>query len=657
MARHGSFLYRRNGIYYARLRVPRDLQVAFGRTHLRASLGTTNYSLARFRVHETVLHWKRAFDALKSTVDAHVVVAGSPLLLGPGSLTIDSAARESGLTDAELVREAFNRRVELRLLARGWAGSEMPADELEFDFDGSLVVDAGDLWAQDFISGELFLRREELAYAVNAGTYKGCLLYRDTQRRRAVVFPLPGVSVPVADLLIQKADAESIRSDLASRVTPEMIKAAKHRRPASASPLPSAPVAPAHKHSTMPASKLVENFLAAKRPTWSAATFIQMEGMCSTFVELMGDPTLGDIDRSLLRRYQLELLKLPSNIYQTARRLGTTTLADLVHLSAGLPRMKEERAAAYVAKIGEAFGWAKREGLMPENPAASLVERKRRTRREQDERSAMSKENLELIFSHSWFKTGTGTRTAKGRHWNFQPHMYWLPLLALYSGGRLNELSQLHISDVRQTPAGTWYLDFNLNDSDKIDADEPDKRLKTVNSERKVPLHAELIRLGLPEYVAALRSKGYRQLFPELRFDRVKGYGKQSGQWFNERFLGKQLKIARNGMQTFHSFRHNFTTALNHLDPPISEFRINQLTGHERGETMSARRYAKDSSPDNLRADVDRLNFGLPAIAKFDIEDGLTAVKAALERKTKATGLPCPNKALRAEAKAGDDAG
>jgi integrase len=655
MARYGSFLYRRNGIYYARLRVPRDLQVAFGKTHLRASLDTADYSLARIRVHETVLRWKRAFEALKNTVDAHVVVAGSPLLFGPGSLTIDSAARESGLTDAELVREAFNRRVELRLLAKGWAGSEMTADELEFDYDGSLVVDAGDRWAQEFISGELFLRREELALAVNTGTYKGCLLYRDAQRRRAVVFPLPGVSVPLADLLILKSDAESIRSDLAARVTPEMIEAAKHRRQASVSPLPSAPIAPGHKHSTMRASKLVANFLAAKNPKWSRATFIQMEGMCSTFVELMGDPALGEIDRPLLRRYQHELLKLPSNIYQAARRLGTTTLADLVHLSAGLPRMKEERAAAYVAKIGEAFGWAKREGLMPENPAAGLVERRRRNKREQDERSEISKENLELIFSHSWFKTGKGIRTANGRHWNFQPHMYWLPLLALYSGGRLNELSQLHTSDVRQTPAGTWYLDFNLDDSDKIDADEPDKRLKTVNSKRKVPLHAELIRLGLPEYAAALKAKGHQRLFPELRFDRVKGYGKQSGQWFNERFLGKKLKIARDGMQTFHSFRHNFSTALNNLEPALGEFRINQLTGHERGETMMARRYAKDSSPDDLRADVDRLNFGLPPIAKFDIKEGLEAVNAALERKSKATTLPRPDKALqdRAEAKAG----
>jgi hypothetical protein len=51
---------------------------------------------------------------------------------------------------------------------------------------------------------------------------------------------------------------------------------------------------------------------------------------------------------------------------------------------------------------------------------------------------------------------------------------------------------------------------------------------------------------------------------------------------------------------------------------------------------QDCQRYAKDSGPDDLRADVHRLNFGLPPIARFDIEEGLAAAKAALERKPKA---------------------
>lgn len=43
MARYGSFLYRRKGRYYARLRVPARLRELLGKTHVRVSLRTTDY--------------------------------------------------------------------------------------------------------------------------------------------------------------------------------------------------------------------------------------------------------------------------------------------------------------------------------------------------------------------------------------------------------------------------------------------------------------------------------------------------------------------------------------------------------------------------------------------------------------------------------------
>jgi integrase len=135
-------------------------------------------------------------------------------------------------------------------------------------------------------------------------------------------------------------------------------------------------------------------------------------------------------------------------------------------------------------------------------------------------------------------------------------------------------------------------------------------------------VHPELVRLGLPEYVRALLDAGHDRLFPELTFNQVKGYGKQAGQWFNERFLGDKLKMPRDGQQTVHSFRHNFITALNRLKPDVPEFTINQLSGHERGATMSSKRYTKDEGPDALREIVDRLSFDIPAVKPFNVSEG-----------------------------------
>ncbi|MNJ36352.1 hypothetical protein D3C77_311360 [compost metagenome] len=58
-----------------------------------------------------------------------------------------------------------------------------------------------------------------------------------------------------------------------------------------------------------------------------------------------------------------------------------------------------------------------------------------------------------------------------------------------------------------------------------------------------------------------------------------------------------------------------------------------QLAGHERGESLAARRYRKDSFPDRIAPIVNALEFQLPEIHKFDISDGLIAVKSALLRK------------------------
>jgi integrase len=223
---------------------------------------------------------------------------------------------------------------------------------------------------------------------------------------------------------------------------------------------------------------------------------------------------------------------------------------------------------------------------------------------------------------------------------NWRPHYYWLPLLGLTCGGRLNELAQLYLDDVRQSEGGTWYVDFNLEGADKTDADaDTDKSLKTVNSVRIVPLHDFVIRAGLLEYVIALRKAGHTRLFPELKRDVIKGYGKPAGSWFNDRFLKNKLGIKRNKRKTFHSLRHNFVTALERLDQP--ERVMSQLAGHERGKSQSSTRYAKDRNADELKNVIDSLTFEcLAGLGKFDAEAGLKAIKAALRRKKKGQTSP-----------------
>lgn len=566
---------------------------------------------------------------MQQMLDVRQVVTGSPLLRGDGLISMESAARACGLQTEVLLREALNRAIELRCTATGWQGVEVAANTLEYDYDGSLILnsalDGNDL---KVIVGELFFRRGIFSL-IDEGVVIDCLFFRDEKRRRAVVTSLPGIAVAVGSMLIAKTDAEAIRIDLASQVSPAMLAAASTPPPAAGS------TASAHKYGTMRASAFIKEFFMGKSCDWSEATKIQMTGMCGVFVEIMNDPTLAEIDRVTMLRYSERLQALPADLYQTRRRYGVNALSELAAVAKkdNLPMMSNARAAAYVAKMREAFSWGKNNGFLPDTFTIPSAKKKEKKKRDQDDRSEMTTESLQLIFSQSWFQTGRGSKTLENTYREFQPYYFWLPLLGLYTGARLNELSQLHIKDVGCTDVGTWFLDFNLDGSGKVD--EPDKRLKTVNSIRKVPLHPELIRLQLPQYVRALRRAGYDRLFPELRHDKVKGYGKQAGKWFNELFLGQKLGIQRDGMQTFHSLRHSFTTGMAAIEPHLSEIIISQLTGHVRGMGMAGNRYVKDATPDKLRPHIERLHLSLPVIAPFDVDEGLKAVGDALNRKAR----------------------
>lgn len=80
---------------------------------------------------------------------------------------------------------------------------------------------------------------------------------------------------------------------------------------------------------------------------------------------------------------------------------------------------------------------------------------------------------------------------------------FWFPLLGLYTGARINELAQLHVTDIADND-GVMILSIN---------DEGTKRLKTTASRRKVPLHPLLLEAGLLDYHQLIVSEGWQRLF------------------------------------------------------------------------------------------------------------------------------------------------
>lgn len=640
MAAKPGYLYRRpSGIYVVRICIPARLRAAVGRGEVHVSTGQRELASAKILAFQTLADWKARLLKL-DRMDVLQLDAGSPLLAGDGFLSLGAAARAIGLTVPELTTEAANLGEDLHVFAEGWTCWVVSdVREVERDHDGAFILDdAFEQGEEQRLSQHLIWPDAHALAAQLAATATAseCRFYLDSQRRKAAFLPWPGVDVPASQLLIHKSAADRIRSTLRAQLTPDAIQAAKE----SASRTQLAQAAPQGlRYATMKASELVAAFMSSKTDAgaWKDDHRRKMETELGAFVELMEDPALSMLDRPAIERYRGLLRRLPSNIYLARRKLGThLSLAALTELAArsGMPTMAATTAEGYLRRLSEMFNWAVKSDYMPKNPAQAAAP-KRKTTRDQDERDAFSADDLARIFGASWYRTGRGERTKNGTFRTFRPHYYWLPLLGLYTGARINELSQLYLTDVRQTPGGAWFLDFNLEGANKLAADDDgvadDKSLKTANSERSVPLHSALLELGFIEYCRALRDAGQDRLFPELRYDRVKGYGKAATSWFNERYLGRTLKMERNGRKVFHSFRHTFVTALFDLDIPDAT--VSQLSGHAQEGGMAAIRYRKDQNADKLKPHVERLSFPLPAIAPFDVAAGMEALADGLSAK------------------------
>jgi len=116
------------------------------------------------------------------------------------------------------------------------------------------------------------------------------------------------------------------------------------------------------------------------------------------------------------------------------------------------------------------------------------------------------------------------------------PHNYRIPLIGLTSGMRINEICQLFLDDLREVEG---VLCFDINK-------KKEKRLKTTSSARLIPVHPELVQLGLIEYANKLKDAGHDRLFPLLKSG-IRGYstdfGKNISKYLNPFYFFEGISI------------------------------------------------------------------------------------------------------------------
>jgi integrase len=291
-----------------------------------------------------------------------------------------------------------------------------------------------------------------------------------------------------------------------------------------------------------------------------------MRRMVSRFIDVNGDLPAQEIRRIHARELVLQLQRSPIRVPQNLKGSPLSIFIEYGKRHPEIPKLTIPTLNLYINYMSMLFNWAVGLDYLDTNPATGL--RLRDKRPQAQKRLPYSIDDLKALFERAPIYTGHNAthRTRRGASVT-RDGKFWLPLLALFTGARLSELMQLCPEDLK-IENGVWFLDISKGAS--VDS------LKTATSERVIPIHVELAKIGLVDFIQQKSAKGSRHIFDELgRRDgeSLKVYG-WSDSW---------RRIQKHGdfdhpKKSFHSFRHTFKDACRSAD--IREEIHDAFTGH-----------------------------------------------------------------------------
>jgi len=288
---------------------------------------------------------------------------------------------------------------------------------------------------------------------------------------------------------------------------------------------------------------------------WSPNTRIAYQTTRRLVLAILGEDTpVRSITRTQCRD-MIEVLRWqPRNASKLFPKLGPVEIAEKAKAEQRTDLINAANINTYLNKLGGVLNWAVKEEMLDRNPAQGLRVPDPTQRR--DKRRPFSTDQLQAIFSAPLYvgcmDDGHGyARPGPNRPKNAR---FWIPLIGLFGGLRLNEVCQLDVADIRVVDD---IVCFAITAS--AETGDSDKRLKTASSERLIPVHPELLALGFVALVAQRRKEGEIKLFGEVEIG-ANGYRSTTfSPWFT-RFTEKAG--ARAPKTCYHSFRHVFRDAL-----------------------------------------------------------------------------------------------
>lgn len=255
----------------------------------------------------------------------------------------------------------------------------------------------------------------------------------------------------------------------------------------------------------------------------------------------------------------------------------------------GLSVATINRTLAHFAQIVKR---ADNEGLAINAKLKPTALRRKRTKKSRADRLAFTADHLKAIFTGPvWQGCLNVARRHRPGHQIIRDGLYWLPLVAAYTGARREEIAGLRPSDVRKVD-GIWCISIEENEH---------RSVKTEAGTRIIPIHPHLLELGILE---CAKQDG-DLLFPSL-YRKSPGAALGDCIDYNWRHVLKhRLPEADLARRCFHSFRHSVIDQLEAMDD-VRDRTIKAIIGHA-PDSITSKIYGSEATPAAMLKAIERL--------------------------------------------------